>query len=63
MGPCRTSGLWFSNDAKDLDGLQSAFEMAVAHYIDFCKSEGWDPKAGMPEPALKAKRAQARRYA
>ena len=50
-------------DAKDLDGLQSAFEEAVAHYIGVCKSEGWDPKVGMPESALKAEHTDARRYA
>ena len=50
-------------EAKDLDGLQLAFEEAVEHYIGICKSECWDPKVGMPEPALKAKHAEARRYA
>ena len=50
-------------DAKDLDGLQSAFEEAVEHYIGVCKSEGWDPKVGMPEPALKAEHTETRRYA
>ena len=49
-------------DAKNLDGLQSAFEEAGEHYIGVCKSEGWDPKVGMPEPALKADRTEARRY-
>ena len=50
-------------DAKDLDGLQSAFEEAVEHYIGVCKSEGWDPKVGMPEPAFEAGHTDARRYA
>lgn len=50
-------------DAKVLHGLQSAFEEAVDHYIDVCESEGWDPKVGMPEPALKVERAHDRRYA
>ena len=50
-------------DAKDLDGLQSAFEEAVEHYIGVCKSEGWGPKVGMSELALKAKHTEARRYA
>ena len=50
-------------DAKDFDGLQSSFEEAVDHYIDVCKNEGWDPKVGMPEPALKSERAASRRYA
>lgn len=50
-------------DAKDLEGLQSAFEGAVDHYIGICKNEGWDRKVGMPEPTLKAERTQARRYA
>ena len=50
-------------DAKDLDGLQSAFEEAVDHYIDVCRKEGWDPKVGMPESALKANTAATRRYA
>ena len=35
-------------DAKDLDGLQSAFEEAVDHYIEVCESERWDPREGMP---------------
>ena len=35
-------------DAKDLDGLQSVFEEAVAHYINVCESEGCDPGGGMP---------------
>ena len=35
-------------DAKDLDGLQSAFEEAVDHYIDVCKNEGWDPRWECP---------------